>query len=91
MPAFAARDLDVGEDTPIEGHHVPEAGIINLEAAYERAVCALQDADDAALGAIAALMFEPRDDTVAVERLLDVGRRDVRSRPPLSSSGTTKP
>ena len=76
--AFASGDLNVGQNSTIERHDVAKSGIVDLEAADERAVGTLEDPDDPALGPIAALMFEARDDTIAVERFLDVRRRDVQ-------------
>ena len=40
-----------------------------------------------ALGAIAPLMFEAGDDAIAVQRLLDVGRRDMYNRSGFATAG----
>ncbi len=83
MPTLAPWNLDVREDAAIERHDESQSRIVDVEPAHERAVCTLEDADDPAFGAIAALMFEAGDDAIAVERLLDVGRRDVQVLPRL--------
>ena len=63
----------------VEGHHVtPEAAVL-LVAADDALVGALEDADDAALGALGPAAFDARDDPVSVEGLADVrgGDEDV--------------
>ena len=49
---LARRDLHVRHDAAVERDHVTEAGRVGLEAADDRAVGTLEDADDAP--------FEPR-------------------------------
>ena len=76
--AFRRRHLHVGEQPTVERHDVAEPGLVRLEAADELTVRALEDPDDPALDAIGAvLMLDARDDAVAVERFLHVGRDEM--------------
>ncbi len=71
------RHLHVGEDAAIERHDKAHRPVVDFVAADDRRIGPLENADDAALGAIAALMLDPGDDSIAVQRFLDVGGRDV--------------
>jgi len=74
---ISRRDLHVGQHPAIERDHVADASVVRLVAANERAVTALEDPDDPPFRAIAALVLDPRDDTVSMEGFLDVRGRDV--------------
>ena len=66
----ARRNDDVHQHAAIEGHDVAHAALVAVVAADEPLVAALEDADDAALGAAAVLdPLDPHDDAVAVHRL----------------------
>ena len=90
--ALPGRHLHVGEDAAIERHDKADRRTSSTRSGRRASLLrALEDPDDAALGAIAALVLDARDDTIAVQRFLDVRRRDVEvaaRRPP---SATTKP
>ena len=71
------RHLDVGQHAAVERHDVAETGIVDLEAADDGLLAALEDADDASLEPLLGLALDARHDAVAVHRLGQVRRRDV--------------
>ena len=79
---LSRRDDDVHQHAPIERHDVSHAVLVAIVTADERFVAALQDADDAPLGAPTAVFvddaaLDPDDDPVAVHRLVEERRRNV--------------
>ena len=81
------------EHPAVEGHHVAAEAAVALVAAHDALQGALEDADDAPLGALRGRALDPRHHAVAVERLLHVdgGDVDVGLARAARRSGTTKP
>ena len=74
---LAGRDEELVQHAAVEGHHVAAEGPVDLEAAHDALVGPLEDADDAALGALCGVALDAGHDAVAVEGLADVRGRDV--------------
>ncbi len=74
---LAWRDLDVHDQPAVEGDDEARAGAVGLEAADDRRRATFEDAKDAPFGALVGHALDPRDDAVAVHRLIEVAARDV--------------
>ncbi len=81
-PGVAGRDEQLVQDAPVERHHVASEAPVFLIAADHALQPALEDADDAPLGALGRVTLDPDDHAVAVQRVLQVQRRDVHVGPP---------
>ena len=74
---LARRDEQLVQHALVEGHHVAAEAAVLLVAAHDALQRALQDADDAALGALGRDALDARHHAVAVQRLLHVDGGDV--------------
>ena len=75
---LAGRHVHVGDDAAIERLHEAEAGSVDVEAADDRGIAALEDADDASLEPVLGRpALDAREHAVAVHRFFDVGGRHV--------------
>ena len=76
----ARGDLHLRRHAAIEGNHVTDAGRtgrISLEATDDRAVSALDDADDASFGPALGLALDSHEDAIAVHRFGEIGSGNV--------------
>ena len=77
-PRLPGRHVHIGHDAAIERLHEPEARVVDVEAADDRRIAALEDADDAPFEPVLGRpALDAREHAIAVHRFLDVGRRHV--------------
>ncbi len=69
--------MHVGQHATVERHHVAEAGIVDLEAADDVRLAALENLDDAAFSPLVGTAFHSRDDPIAVHRFGKIRGCDV--------------
>ena len=74
---LAGRDEELVQHAAVERHHVAAEAPVDLVAAHDALVGALEDADDAALGPLGGAALDAGHDAVAVEGLAEVRRRHV--------------
>src|SRR5688572_4090648 len=74
---FTARHLDVGHHTAVERHDVAETRGVDVEAADNGLLAALEDADDAPLESLFRLALHAHHHAIAVHRLGEIGSGDV--------------
>ena len=74
--ALLVGDHHVHDQAAVERDEIPCAGVVDFEAADNRLGPALEDADDPSFGPVLPPLFDPRDHTVAVHRLVQVGAGD---------------
>ena len=75
---LAGRHVHVRHNAAIERLHEAETGFRDIEAADDRGIAALEDADDPALEPVLGRpALDAREHAIAVHRLLDVGGRHV--------------
>ena len=75
--ALLAGDHHVHDHLAVERHQEAHPRFIDFEAADDARRPALEDADDPPLGPIVAGPLDPRDDVVAVHRLVQIGAGDI--------------
>jgi hypothetical protein len=76
-PALPRRDEELVQDAAVEGHDVAAEASVALVASHQPLLLPLEDADDAALGALGRRPLEPGHHPVAVEGFLHVDGRHV--------------
>ena len=78
---LARRHMHIGHDAAIERLHEAETRVVDVEAADDRRIAALENADDAPFEPVLRRpALDAREHAIAVHRFLDVGGRDVHVR-----------
>jgi hypothetical protein len=82
FPAFGIqmirrRNLDVHDETPVEGHDEAHARAVHVEAPHDRRGSAREDADDPPFGPVPGDPLEARDHPIAVHRLIQIAAGNV--------------
>jgi hypothetical protein len=76
--AVARRNVHVHDDAAVERHHEAEPGLVHVKPADNGRAAALEDPDDASLGALVGHALDARDDAIAVDGLIQVAAGDVQ-------------
>ena len=79
--------MHVRQHASIERHDISKPRIVDFVAAHDRRLAALENSDDASLGAALSVPLDARDDAIAVHRFREIGGRDVDILPFLSGLG----
>ena len=78
LAPLAGRHMHVGHDAPVERLHEAQTRVVDIEAAHDGRIAALENADDAPFEAVlGGPALDAREDAIAVHGFLDVRSRHV--------------